>query len=76
MSTDKKQVEKPSPHIAGKFEVVGVLPGVIVTKKHGDVDLRTISAEMADTLVKEGFRYLKRVEKQAKEVEKTPSEKK
>lgn len=58
----KKTPAKPSPAIDGKFKVVGVEPGIIVTKKFGDVDLRTVSLEQADLLVKAGFRYLEKVE--------------
>lgn len=63
-----KNTENPklSPALQGKFEAVGVLPGVIVTKKYGDVDLRNISLATAETLVKDGFRYLKKVEKPEK----------
>lgn len=59
---------KPSPQISGFYKVVGVAPGIIVTKKHGDVDLRSISLEKAHALHKDGFRYLKKIEKPAKEL--------
>jgi hypothetical protein len=59
--SDKEQA-KVSRHIEGKYTVVGVFPGPIHTKKYGTVDLRSISESMAEKLVKEGFRYLKKVE--------------
>lgn len=68
---DTKETPKPSPHIEGKFKVVGVLPGIVVTKKFGDVDLRTVSLETAEALHKDKFPYLQKIEKQAeKAVEK------
>jgi hypothetical protein len=62
MNADKKVESKASPALSGKFEIVGVNPGVVFTKKFGDVDLRTISLDMAEKLVKNGFRYLKKIE--------------
>lgn len=58
----KKENPKPSPAIEGKFKVVGVVPGVIYSKKFGNVDLRTVSLDQAETLVKAGFRYLEKIE--------------
>jgi hypothetical protein len=65
---ETKETPKLSPALNGKFEAVGVAPGVIVTKKYGDVDLRTLSLEKAELLVKNGFRYLRKIEKPAKEL--------
>ena len=49
----------PSPEIAGKFMVVGVEPGEVVTVTHGRVDLRTIDLATATALVATGnFPYL------------------
>lgn len=59
--SDKEQA-KASRHIEGKYAVVGVIPGPIHTKKHGTVDLRSVSESVAEKLVKEGFPYLKKVE--------------
>lgn len=67
MSEKKKETPKLSPAIEGKFVAVGVLPGVIYTKKYGNVDLRTISLELAEKLAADDkFRYLKKVEKESK----------
>jgi hypothetical protein len=57
-----QQEAKPSPHLNGKFEVIGVLPGEVVFNKE-TVDLRIITAEKADELLKAGFPYLKVKEK-------------
>ncbi|MFN3758454.1 MAG: hypothetical protein ACK4SF_04485 [Algoriphagus aquaeductus] len=64
--SEKKETPKLSPAIEGKFEAVGVLPGVITGKKFGTVDLRSISLEQAEELVKKGFPYLKKSEKAVK----------
>ncbi len=64
--SEKKEAPKLSAALTGKYEAVGVLPGVIYTKKYGDVDLRTISLERAAKLVDEGFKYLRKVEKAPK----------
>lgn len=64
--SEKKETPKLSPELDGKFIAVGVLPGVITGKKYGTVDLRTISLEKAEKLVKEGFPYLKKIEKTPK----------
>lgn len=61
--SEKKETPKLSAALEGKFEAVGVLPGVITGKKYGTVDLRTISLEKAQKLVEAGFPYLKKVEK-------------
>lgn len=66
----KKTPAKPSPAIEGKFKVVGVEPGIIVTKKFGEVDLRKVSLDQAEELVKAGFRYLEKVEGKAAAAEK------
>ncbi|WBL42376.1 hypothetical protein PBT90_16695 [Algoriphagus halophytocola] len=67
MSDKKKETAKLSPAIEGKFEAVGVLPGVIYTKKYGNVDLRTISLEMAEKLAADDkFRYLRKITKESK----------
>lgn len=62
MSEKKKEIPEISPELKGKFEAVGVVPGLIYSKKFGEVDLRTLSLEKAETLVKDGFRYLKKAE--------------
>jgi hypothetical protein len=67
--SEKKDTPKMSAALEGKFEVVGVLPGVIAGKKYGTVDLRTISLAKAEQLVKDGFPYLKKIEKAAKVAE-------
>jgi hypothetical protein len=54
---DKERI--PSPHLAGKFKVIGVLPGEVHFKKE-TVDLRTITAEKAEEIFKAGFPYLQR----------------
>lgn len=64
--SEKKESPKLSPAIEGKFEAVGVLPGVITGKKYGTVDLRSISLEKAQKLVDAGFPYLKKIEKAPK----------
>ena len=64
--SEKKETPKLSPVLEGKFEAVGVQPGIVAGKKFGTVDLRTISLEKAEALVKEGFPYLKKIEKQSK----------
>lgn len=64
--SEKKETPKMSAALEGKFQVVGVLPGVVAGKKFGMVDLRTISLEKAEKLVKEGFPYLKKIEKPLK----------
>lgn len=64
--SEKKEAPKLSAALTGKFEAVGVEPGVIYTKKYGDVDLRTISLEMAEKLVADKFRYLRKIEKEVK----------
>lgn len=58
----KKENPKPSPAIEGKFKVVGVVPGVIYSKKFGEVDLRNVSLEEAEKLVKGGFPNLEKIE--------------
>ena len=65
--SEKKEAPKLSATLIGKFESVGVQPGVIYTKKYGNVDLRTISLGMAEKLAAdESFRYLKKIEKEPK----------
>lgn len=64
--SEKKETPKLSPALEGKFKNVGVLPGVITGKKYGTVDLRTISLEKAEELVKKGFPYLQKIEKEPK----------
>ncbi len=49
----------PSKHLAGKFKVIGVLPGE-VRFRNEIVDLRLITAEKAEELLKNGFPYLQR----------------
>jgi len=56
---------KASPHLAGKFKVVGVQPGEVVTRNEV-VDLRTISLAKAEELFKRGFRYLERINPEVK----------
>lgn len=51
-----------NPNLAGKFELVGTEPGLVVTATHRTIDLRTISAEVAEELVASGkFQYLVRI---------------
>ena len=50
-----------SPHIKGKYEVVGVKPGIIILPEV-TVDLTKITLEEADRLYEKGLRYLKKVE--------------
>ncbi len=65
--SETKETPKLSPALQGKFEVVGVLPGVIAGgKKFGTVDLRTVSLAKAEKLVEGGFPYLKKTEKVSK----------
>lgn len=64
--SDKNATPKLSPALEGKFEAVGVVPGVITGKKFGTVDLRTLSLAKAEELVKAGFPYLKKIEKATK----------
>lgn len=64
--SEKKETPKLSPALEGKFINVGVHPGVVVGKKFGTVDLRTISLAKAEELVKSGFPYLKKIEKEPK----------
>lgn len=63
--SEKKEVAKLSPVLEGKFQAVGVEPGLIVSKKFGDVDLRYITLEKAEALVNGGFKYLRKLEKPA-----------
>lgn len=58
-----KNDNPPSPHIKDKFEVVGVIPGLIKIDGR-QYDLRNITAGEAEELVnrKGGCRVLKRVE--------------
>ncbi len=45
--------------LAGKFDVVGIVPGIVETIDHGRVDLRTIDLATAGKLVAGGrFPYL------------------
>lgn len=60
-----KKENPPSEHLKNKFEVIGVVPG-IVHWKGSKYDLRKITAETADILVKDGFKYLKKVETESK----------
>jgi hypothetical protein len=62
----EKETPKLSKALEGKFEAVGVVPGVITGKKYGTVDLTTISLAKAEELVKNHFPYLRAVEKSAK----------
>ncbi len=64
--SEKKETPKLSPALEGKFEAVGILPGIVTGKKFGTVDLRTLSLEKAQKLVEAGFPYLKKVEKAPK----------
>lgn len=65
--SETKDTPKLSPALQGKFEAVGVLPGVIAGgKKFGTVDLRTVSLAKAEKLVEAGFPYLKKAEKVTK----------
>lgn len=48
--------------IEGRYRIVGVKPGVIVSHKHGTIDLRTLTLAKADELYKAGFRYLEKIE--------------
>jgi hypothetical protein len=50
-----------SPHLARRFRVVGVEPGRVYVPGHGTIDLRTISLELAERLLAEGFPYLERI---------------
>lgn len=63
---EKKETPKLSPALEGKFEAVGVVPGIVTGKKFGTVDLTSISVEKAEELVKSGFPYLKKIEKPTK----------
>lgn len=58
-----------SKHLAGEYEVVGVVPGEIaIAGAHQFIDLRTIDLETAHALYKAGnFPYLKKVEKAAQQ---------
>jgi hypothetical protein len=56
-----KEVVKPSPALEGKFEVIGVVPGLINVPNYGNVDLRWVSLELAEKLYAEGCPYLKKV---------------
>jgi len=47
-----------SKHLVGKYEVVGVLPGEVYFRGE-TVDLRSVTLEKADEIVKAGFPYLK-----------------
>ena len=51
-------VASKSPHLIRKFRMVGVKQGRVVMPRHGTVDLRTISLELAEKLFAEGFPYL------------------
>lgn len=62
----EKDTPKISPALQGKFEAVGVVPGVITGKKYGTVDLTCVTLEKAEELVKDGFPYLRKIEKAAK----------
>lgn len=55
---------KPSPHLEGKFRIVGTEPGEVYTPtRHRTVDLRTITAEVAEELVASGrCQFLERIE--------------
>lgn len=76
MSDKRKETPEISPEMKGKFEAVGVVPGLIYSKKFGEVDLRDLSLERAEQLVKEGFRYLKKVEPSPKATMPSTEEKK
>ena len=61
-----KKDNPPSAHLNGKFEVVGVLPGVVQFGRQ-TVDLRKVSLEDAEKLYQAKFPYLKKVEKTTKQ---------
>lgn len=61
MTESTKNQDKLSPLIEGKFECTErCTPGIILHPVHGEIDLRTISLEMAEKLVNEGWPYLRK----------------
>ena len=57
-----------SPHLRGKFEVVGVVPGTISLPRLGEIDLRTCTLEEAEKFVNSGkFPFLKPITAEKKE---------
>jgi hypothetical protein len=65
---------KNTPILNGAFEVIGIVPGLVGYKK-GYVDLSKINAAEAEKLVKQGFPYLRKVEKQVKKLEEPKEDK-
>jgi|GEM_PF-2260062 len=57
----KTETAKPSPALEGKFEIVGVEPGLINFPELGNVDLRSVSLEVAEQLYADNCPYLKKV---------------
>lgn len=55
----QKETPKISPAIEGQFEMVGILPGIVIIKGQ-EVDFTKISLEQAEELHKNGCRYLKK----------------
>jgi hypothetical protein len=52
----------PSPELAGKYEVIGIVPGPVESIACGRIDLRTISLATADKLHATGrFPYLRAI---------------
>ncbi|SDK35210.1 hypothetical protein SAMN05421823_102531 [Catalinimonas alkaloidigena] len=64
---ETKPVPTPSSALEGKFEVVGIVPGKVMIDGQ-TVDFTTISLTKAEALYnrKGGCRYLKKMEKSAK----------
>jgi hypothetical protein len=56
-----RETVKASPALEGKFEVIGVVPGLINVPHYGNVDLRSVSLELAEKLYADGCPYLKKV---------------
>ena len=60
---------KNTPILDGAYEVVGLVPGPVGYKGQ-TVDLSKITPARAESLVKQGFPYLRKVEKKATKAEK------
>jgi len=64
MSEQKKKIPELSKALEGKYELIGVQPGVIRFPNLGEIDFTRATLEQAEEVLKhpKGQKYLKKVE--------------
>lgn len=63
--------------VRGKFNVKSTIPGEsFFTREHGDIDLRTMSVDKAEMLLKNGFEHIEAKVDSSVKQKATPEEKK